>query len=80
MAIITLSTMMIPLLEVISDRVVQTDGAERLEYWSAFQVSSSLPLCAVFMPPLRQHCFGGRNVWHPLLLPYFLMLSSLISI
>jgi hypothetical protein len=34
----TLSTLLKPLLEVTSDRLVHTDGQERLEYWTAFQV------------------------------------------
>lgn len=34
----TLSTLLKPLLEVTNDRLIHSDGPERLEYWSAFQV------------------------------------------
>lgn len=35
-----LSTMIAPTLDVLGDRVVRCEGEERLNYWSAFKVST----------------------------------------
>lgn len=50
-----LTTLMIPVMDVASDRMVHSDGKERLNYWNAFKVGSLV----FFMPPAMRPIFCG---------------------